>query len=159
MSQKVLIIVLGVVVLMMLAMGGGFFLMWSKMNTTIAEVKSQNGSGKDGEEAKNEEEEGKIGPILKLDTMIVNLADQGGKRYLRVTMELELSGKEVEEEINKRLPQVRDAILMVLPSKTYNDISTTEGKVALRDELLAKINALLKTGTVKVIYFTEFVVQ
>jgi hypothetical protein len=29
--------------------------------------------------------------LYTLDTMIVNLADHGGKRYLRVTMALELS--------------------------------------------------------------------
>jgi flagellar FliL protein len=74
-------------------------------------------------------------------------------------MELELSAPEVMEEINNRMPQLRDAILMVLPSKQYSDIGSTEGKIALRDELIAKINGILKKGTVTTIYFTEFVVQ
>ena len=95
----------------------------------------------------------------KLDTLIVNLADQGGKRYLRVTMELELSAPEVYEEIDLRMPQIRDAILMVLPTKQYADISTTEWKVQLRDEMIARMNTILKTGTITTIYFTEFVVQ
>ena len=91
--------------------------------------------------------------------MIVNLADQGGKRYLRITMELELSAPELTAEIDKRLPQLRDAILMILPTKTYAEIGSTEGKIALRDELIAKLNSFLKTGTVTTIYFSEFVVQ
>ncbi len=157
MSTKVLIIVLAAVFLVLGAMGGGFFLMWSKMNNTLAQVQMQN--AEEETEEGTPEEEVTIGPIYKMDTLIVNLADQGGKRYLRVTMELELSAPEVLEEINLRLPQLRDQILMVLPSKQYSDISTTEGKVALRDELIAKMNGILKKGTVTMIYFTEFVVQ
>lgn len=157
MSTKVLIIIIAAVVLVLGAMGGGFMLMWSKMNSALVQVQNQN--NKEEEEEKPVEDENSMGPIYKMDTLIVNLADQGGKRYLRVTMELELSAPQVIEEIGQRLPQLRDAILMVLPSKQYTDINTTEGKVALRDELIAKMNGILKSGTVKTIYFTEFVVQ
>ena len=158
MSTKMLVIILGVVVLIVAMMGGGFFLMWTKMNTTIAQMQVQNEDGNATDEEAGAEE-APILPTFKMDTLIVNLADQGGKRYLRVTMELELSAPEVIEEINLRMPQLRDTILMVLPSKTYSDISGTEGKIALRDELIAKINSILKKGTVTTIYFTEFVVQ
>ena len=158
MSTKVLIIIIAAIVLVLGAMGGGFMLMWSKMNSAIVQVQNQNSKDDGAEDSPGEQETGP-GPIYKMDTLIVNLADQGGKRYLRITMEMELSAPEVLEEIGRRLPQLRDAILMVLPSKQYSDISTTEGKVALRDELIAKMNGSLKTGTVKNIYFTEFVVQ
>ncbi len=157
MSKKAMIMALGGVVLLFAMMGGGFFMMWQKMNTSIAQIQSAN--AKDGKGPKVEQEEEVIKPTHKLETMIVNLADQGGKRYLRVTMELELSGPEVLEEIPKKLPQLRDTILMVLPSKQYAEISTIDGKIALRDELIAKINTLLKKGTVTTIFFTEFVVQ
>jgi len=156
MSNKVLIIVLGVFLLMMGTMGAGFFVLWSKMST-MAHAQDA-GHGEKGA-GKAKEEEPAIGHLRKLDTMIVNLADQGGKRYLRTTMELELSAPEVDAEVEKRLPQLRDSILMILPTKQYAEISTTEGKTALRDELIAKLNTYLKTGTVKTIYFTEFVVQ
>ncbi|WP_054031322.1 flagellar basal body-associated FliL family protein [Desulfatitalea tepidiphila] len=158
MSTKTLVIVLAAVVLVIAVMGGGFFLMWTKMNTTLAQMQMQNAAENEAEETPKEEEV-TIGPIYKMETLIVNLADQGGKRYLRITMELELSAPEVMEEINNRMPQLRDAILMVLPSKQYSDIGSTEGKIALRDELIAKINGILKKGTVTTIYFTEFVVQ
>jgi flagellar protein FliL len=48
---------------------------------------------------------------------------------------------------------------MILPAKQYAEISTTQGKVALRDELMAKVNGYLKKGAISTIYFTEFVVQ
>ena len=104
MSKKVIIIIIAVFVLLMGMMGAGFFLLWSQMSATVAQVQKQNGA----EEAPEEEvvvEETKIGPLYRMDTLIVNLADQGGKRYLRVTMELELkpnediNASEVLEEI------------------------------------------------------------
>ncbi len=155
MSSKMLIIILAVVVLLMAMMGAGFFLMWNKMSAAVAQVQT---AGEPAEE-ENAVEEDAFGPLFKLDTMIVNLADKGGKRYLRVTMELELSSQETAAEIEKRMPMIRDSILMILPSKTYAEISTTEGKIALRNQIMTKINELLHAGSVKNIYFTEFVVQ
>jgi flagellar FliL protein len=106
-----------------------------------------------------EEDTNDLGPLFNLDTMIVNLAGHGGKRYLRVTMALEIDDPEAVTAFENRLPQVRDAILMILPTKKYEDVSSTEGKIALRTEIMEKINSLMTKGQVKNIYFTEFVVQ
>jgi flagellar FliL protein len=165
MSKKVIIIIIAVFVLLLAMMGGGFFLLWSQMSATVAQVQMQNGTTEASEQEQVDEQEDKMGPVYRLDTLIVNLADQGGKRYLRVTMELELKANEeidnseVIEEIEQRLPQLRDTILMVLPTKQYADISTTPGKIALRDEIIAKLNPFLKKGQIDKLYFTEFVVQ
>ena len=166
MSNKVLIIIIAVFVLMVGMMGAGFFFIWKQMNNAVAQVQIQQQAGEEADtEETPAEQEVSIGPTYKLDTLIVNLADQGGKRYLRVTMEFELKpgenleANEVVEEIEKRLPQIRDTILMILPSKQYADIATTEGKIALRDEIIAKLNTFLKKGQITTIYFTEFVVQ
>ena len=152
MSKTMLIIIISVVLLFMGTVGAGFFILWNKIsqipqNPAIADDVSV------------EEDENTIGPLYSLDTMIVNLADHGGKRYLRVTMALELSDPEALTTIDSRLPQVRDAVLMILPTKKYDDVSTTEGKIALRTEVMDKINALMTKGQVNNIYFTEFVVQ
>ena len=74
-------------------------------------------------------------------------------------MDLEVENEEAVEVIEKRLPKIRDAILMILPTKKYEDIGTVEGKSALRNEMLTKINELMKPEEIKNIYFTEFVVQ
>lgn len=160
MSKNVLVIVIIVVVLFMGMMGAGFFVLWTKMSATVAQVQAGAAGEEDEEEALEEEvAEINIGTMYRLDTMIVNLADKGGKRYLRITMELELSKPELVEEIDLRLPQLRDSILMILPTKTYDEIGTTPGKIALRDEILARLNSFLKTGQITTLYFSEFVVQ
>jgi flagellar FliL protein len=155
MSNKLLFIILGVVLLVVVGMGGGLMMMWSKLSTMNAQIVSS-AEAKQGQKGSGDV---MIGPIMPLDTFIVNLADPGGKRFLRVTIDLELGNPELQKELNTRLPQVRDAILMVLPTKRFDDISGTEGKIALRDELLASLNGFLTTGQISNIYFKEFVVQ
>jgi flagellar FliL protein len=48
---------------------------------------------------------------------------------------------------------------MILPTKRFEDISTAQGKTALRDEIMETMNTYLLKGKVTNIYFKEFVVQ
>ena len=153
MSKTLIIIIAAFLLFVMALMGGGFFILWTKMSALSAPAPTTD------EEVVEEEAPAEIGPLYSLGTLIVNLADEGGKRYLRVTIELELEAQDMTEEVEKRLPQVRDSILMILPTKTFADINTTPGKIALRDELLAAMNDIVTSGNINNLYFTEFVVQ
>jgi len=155
MSNKILVLLIGVLVVLMLGMGGGLFMMWNQ----ISALGTHSVANTSNDPNQEETIEHPLGPIFSLDTFIVNLADKGGNRYLRVTMDLELGDPELEDEINKRMPQVRDSILMILPSKRFEDISTIQGKTALRDQILETINGFLGQGKITNIFFKEFVVQ
>ena len=155
MSNKILLLLIGFLMVLMLGLGGGLFLMWNKLSTINVQANA-NAADQPGQEAILEEP---LGTIYALDTFIVNLADTGGNRYLRITMDLELGIPELESELDKRLPQVRDSILMILPSKRFEDISPVAGKIALRDEILKTLNGFLAKGEITNIYFKEFVVQ
>jgi flagellar FliL protein len=164
MSNKVLLILMGLVLVLVLGMGGGMFMIWSKLSAVSPKaVVSETGAEVAPDKAKPEE----IGAVVSVDTFIVNLADPGGNRYLRVTMDLELAGKPADksagktagDELAKRMPQIRDAILMILSTKRYVDISTPEGKTALREEILNAANGLLASSQISRIYFKEFVIQ
>jgi flagellar FliL protein len=102
---------------------------------------------------------GAVGPQVKLEPFVVNLNDPEGSRYLKLTTELELSGPEAQAELNVRMAQVRDALLIHLSGQTYDGVRGEEGKKALRDGLHARIEGILGARTVKGLYFTEFVVQ
>ena len=166
MSTKVLLILVGLVLLLVLVMGGGMFMIYTKLpsaSPTAAVPETEAVAEAISEKAKPEE----IGAVVSVDTFIVNLADPGGNRYLRVTMDLELVGKPTDksagkaggDELAKRMPQIRDAILMILSTKRYADISTPEGKTALREEILSAVNSLLASSQISRIYFKEFVIQ
>jgi flagellar FliL protein len=100
-----------------------------------------------------------FGQIFDLDTFVVNLGDQGGKRYLKTKIALEYASEAVGKEMTTRLPQLRDMILLLLSSKTLDQIQDIDGKIALRNELMARINQTLQQGHIKNLYFTEFVIQ
>ncbi len=155
MSNKILVLLIGVMMMLILGLGGGLFMMWNQLSALNAQSVADAG-GQPDEVVSLEQS---LGPIFSLDTFIVNLADKGGTRYLRVTMDLELGNSDLEDELYKRLPQVRDSLLMILPSKRFEDISTVQGKTALRDEMLEALNGYLGQGKITNIYFKEFVVQ
>ena len=142
--------------LMVLLIVGGGLAAW-KMgvlakpggNTAIGEVVNDKAKKNDNKD---------LGPILTLDTFIVNLIGQG-RSYLKTRIELELDNENTIVEINRRLPQLRDKILTTLSSKSFEDINTLEGKYQLRSELIASLNQYLTTGKVTNIYFTDFIVQ
>ena len=158
MSKKFMIIMMGLLVLLLAAIGGGLFMMWSRVSA-LDQVVNPPVQEESQEVVKDESEEPTIGPVIPLDSFIANLADPGGNRFLRATMELELANDDFTKEMEKRLPQIRDCILMILPTRRYQDIQTVEGKTALRTEIIVKLNALLKKEAITNIYFTEFVTQ
>ena len=99
------------------------------------------------------------GVMFDLDPFIVNLADVPDVRYLKLTVKLEVENDAVSADLSARVPQVRDAVLVLLSSKDVNAVRTTQGKFQLRDEITQRINGLLPKPGVRSAYFTDFVVQ
>lgn len=97
--------------------------------------------------------------IYDWDPLLVNLADPGGKRYLKLGMKMELNNDHVLEEVKNRGFQLKDSMLMILSSKEFDDIATPSGKQALKQEIIAQVNKIIKQGQVKDVYFTDFIVQ
>lgn len=153
MNKKVTIIMASVAFVFMTLVGGGFYMMWMK----IASLQPPEEIAE--EEIEEEAEVAVIGEMFPLDTFVVNLADPKGKRYLRTTLQLELTPEQTVETLEQRLPQIRDIILTVLPTKQSQEIRTVDGKTALRQEIMLRLNDLLKVESVANIYFTEFVIQ
>ena len=112
-------------------------------------------------EAQKEDAEKKeddlIGKTVPLEQFLVNLAGNRGRGLLKVNLELEVDGDKVMEEIEKRKPQVRDIIIILLSSKTYQQVSSAEGKDLLRDEIRDTVNSFLTRGRIKKVLFTEFI--
>ncbi len=106
-----------------------------------------------------EAEAGNLGPLVELKDFIVNILDQQDTRYLKASLTLELTSPETAAEVEQRMPQVRDAVILLIGSKTFGELSDLQGKLQLRAEMGAQINKFLKAGKVKNIYFTDFVVQ
>lgn len=157
-SKKLLIIVAAVV----LAGAGGYFAMsksgGAKDGAAEESKSSGHGEASDGHGSKDGNKAAG-GHVYPLDSFIVNLSDPNRTRYLKVTVQLELDKPEAIEEVKSKTPQVRDALIILLSSKSMEEIATPAGKYQLRDEIIARIKQFVTKGTVITAYFTDFVVQ
>jgi len=154
MSKKMIFILIGCVIVLALVGGGAFFFLKDKGDRS--ETENGNAEG-DAIAAKEEMELKRVN--FPLENFIVNLADPGGKRYLSTRIVLELDNKESLPSLEKKVPEIRDRILMILPTKTFKEIQSVEGKVAIRGELINALNKTLNEGKITNIYFQEFVIQ
>ncbi len=136
----------------------------SEANAAIegeAEADAEHGGGEAEEGGHGEKggKDGKPGGILALEPFIANLADDGGRRYLKATFQIDFGTPEVPGAMTARLPQTRDLLLTLFTSKTFDEIRTPEGKQQLREEIIARVNQVLDRDLAKAVYFTEFIVQ
>ncbi len=109
--------------------------------------------------------------IVPMRDYIVNLIDYGGRRYLKVKIDLEVEteekikkggeGKEPEppEEFIKKESMLRNYIINILSNNSFNDIKTIEGKNNLRKGIILKCNMVLKHNKVLNVYFNDFIIQ
>ena len=100
-----------------------------------------------------------IGILYPMDAFTVNLRSDAGRRYLKATISLELNGKELSVELDKKIPVIRDRIIRILTSKTLEEISSKKGKQKVSEQIMDTLNAMISDGSIKGIYFTEFVIQ
>ncbi len=100
-----------------------------------------------------------IGILYPLDTFTVNLKSDAGRRYLKVTMSLELEGEELSLELDAKTAVLRDRIIRILSSKTLEEITSKKGKGKVSSQVMDTLNSMIADGEIKGIYFTEFVIQ
>lgn len=100
-----------------------------------------------------------FGETFALPKMDLNLGNPLENRYLRIGVSIEYTGgKDQQEELKKREPQLRDLIISSVSTRTRLDLLTERGKEKLRRELINKINESFERP-VKTIYFTDFLVE
>ena len=159
-TNPLLFVILAVV--NMAVVGGVGFMLFKNKQKENADPKIEHviKGEKTAQEKEEHEEKSFVGKVIPLETFLVNLAGTKGRKVAKVNMELEVkdnSGGSVSDEIDKRKAQVRDIIIIILSSKTYEDVSTREGKDNLRNEIKDTINSFLTKGKIVNVFFTEFI--
>lgn len=116
-------------------------------------------SQNEGEAGKEPAKKVTSGVLIRAGEFTVNIADPGGRRYLKTEIHLELKEAKLKEELEAKLPVVQDRILSVLSSKTLTDLEVYN-RDNLRQELINQINnALGMSEAIHNVYFTVFVIQ
>lgn len=95
--------------------------------------------------------------VVALPPFVVNLADQNARRYLKVVLDVEMTSN--PELLEANMAKIRDSLLLLLSSKTSQELATLEGKITLRKEIVDRLNQALGQAKVARVYYTDFVIQ
>lgn len=157
-KKPILLIVLAIIN-MIVVVGVGYMLYANRKKEAEQPNKLDaivEGQHQDMEKEKHDEKSF-VGKVVPLETFIINLAGSKGRKVAKVNMELELKGEGVADEIDKRKAQIRDIIIIILSSKTFDEVSDRDGKENLRNEIKDTINSFLTKGKINNVFFTEFI--
>lgn len=112
--------------------------------------------------------------IHMIEDLVVNPAGTNGTRYLSASIGLEYA-KAIDSEksvkasgghgagaaggMGNKEPVIRDILIAILTSKNIEQLSSAEGKEALRVEIMEKINHEVAPDTVYKVYLVDYVLQ
>jgi flagellar FliL protein len=100
--------------------------------------------------------------ILALEPFVVNLADTGATRFIRVTLSLVLQDEEQAKELEEHAiekARVRSGILELLAEQHAEKLVTPEGKDELKKTIAERIEHAAHELKVVDVLFSEFVIQ
>jgi len=183
-SKLILIAVIGV--LSMVLVGGGvasFFLLRDKHSDTeeVADAEEDAAVADKADKEKEKEKEKKDkkdkskkgkdaapkGPALYVSLeppFVVNFTAGQPARFLQITAQIMTRDPATSQLLKDNDPLVRNDLLMLFATQTYEAISAAEGKENLRKQALEAVRNVVKTegGTpdhVEAVYFTSIVMQ
>ncbi len=100
--------------------------------------------------------------LVPFDPFVVNLADPGGTRFVRLTLALVVNNETVASNIvatQVSMKEARSAILELLAIQTAGTLASPEGKQSLKKAIIERVSAIFPDAKVTDVYFSEFVVQ
>ncbi|MFV8833609.1 flagellar basal body-associated protein FliL [Aquisalimonas sp.] len=166
-SGKLVLILLVVLVALLLAVGTAAALY-------LTGVISPLGNGGNNVEEVAEDESGEErppaparGPARYLemeDAITVNISREDGRRaILQARLQVMSRDEEILDSVEEHMPLIRNNLINLFGDQQFEDITSSEGKNALREEALEEINSVLEEEGhwphVEAVYFTNFVTQ
>ncbi|WP_235893976.1 flagellar basal body-associated FliL family protein [Oceanidesulfovibrio indonesiensis] len=145
-------------VVLLLVLGGGGYFAYTKFFAGPKDDAAQDGAA-DGQGQQERRSASGDSQVVSLDPFLVNLADPLGRRYLKLSLDVEVASKDVVSALRSNEPKVRDALIMLLSSKTFSELSSMESKILLKNEIVERLNLVLGDSRVQQVYFTEMVIQ
>lgn len=132
-SKKLLIIIIGSVLLLGIAGGAGWYF-----------TKGDNHNDKSAKKAAKLSEK----PIfVPLEPFTVNLQRENADQFLQIGISLKIFQAELEEQIKQNLPEIRSRLLVLLSGKHPSELTTSQGKQRLVNEIIAETEFVLGLRT------------
>lgn len=102
--------------------------------------------------------------FLPIEQFTVNLSGGGGDRFLQISFTLQVAEPAIVDELKLQMPVVRSRLLLLLASRTADELGTSAGKQKLVGDLLAEARAPLAKNElpgkgIDNLHFSAFVIQ
>lgn len=98
-------------------------------------------------------------PIFEFPSIVVNLNEPEGTRYLKATIAIQLADRSLETVVEQLKPVIKDAFIRDLSELNFRQTMGSKNKGVIKRRLLKRFNESLGSeGGIEVL-FTEFVVQ
>lgn len=94
-----------------------------------------------------------------LEEFTQNLADEDMTRYIKTKIYVGFDeSTKIQAELVENIVPIRDSVITVLMSKKAEELDVF-GVEQLKRELIIRINAHLKSGKIKDVYFYDLIIQ
>jgi flagellar protein FliL len=117
------------------------------------------GHGSEGEhKASDKKKSVDYGKMVTLEQFTVNLSTPGSvnPKFVKVNISLEVPTDDAENEVNSKMPQIRNTVIDLFNSKKSSDLATADGREYLKEEIRNALNSFLINGKIKGVFFTNF---
>lgn len=95
----------------------------------------------------------------EIPEILVNLSEGDRRRFLSVKFYVGYDNSKLTEELERRIPEIRDAVLKILWETSTEDVYSNEGKENLREEIKETVNSLVTSGEITGVYFWHVMIQ
>ena len=97
---------------------------------------------------------------LDMDPIIIGLSPSGTKKeYLRINITLRLSTEEESNVVIKKLPVIKDTLIIFLRSLRATDFNSSSSAIYLKEEISKRINKITAPVIIKEVLFQELIVN
>ena len=95
---------------------------------------------------------------------VINFSDRAGhSKYLKCELSVATKEPEIEKAVEKHMPAIRNALVLLLSRQVYEDLMPNEGKEKLRADALVAVQAVLQAQVgkpgVEDLFFSNFVMH
>lgn len=99
-----------------------------------------------------------LDPAFTIDFMV-----EGRQRYVQLNMSVKSKNAAQIDAVTLHMPLIRNSLVLLFSSQSFDELQTAEGKVALKAAALDAINGILEQetgqGGIDAVLFTNFVMQ
>ncbi|MGH8214907.1 MAG: flagellar basal body-associated FliL family protein [Rhodanobacteraceae bacterium] len=96
-------------------------------------------------------------------SIVVNFTDDRAIRFLQVGISLMSHDPKAIEAAKAAEPQIRNALLLLFSSQSFETLASPKGKLELQKQSLQKVQDIVKQSLgrpgIEAVYFTSFVMQ